>query len=154
MMLHFLIRMISVWFIVILFTLYYSCLLIYRYFVIIYRKQAVENANVAKYVTKKAVKVATKRMKNAGKLLSEKQKAKQFYDEVLKCLCDILVINSIFRASKLTKIMLILNWQIMEWNAELTKEFLSVLDQCEFARYVLGRSNEAMGCLFCHRGSE
>ena len=54
-------------------------------FVIIYRKKAMENANVAKVRTKKANKVATKRMKNAGKLLAENKK-EAFYDEVLKAL--------------------------------------------------------------------
>lgn len=44
-----------------------------------------ENANVAKVRTKKANKVATKRMKNAGKLLAENKK-EAFYDEVLKAL--------------------------------------------------------------------
>ena len=57
-------------------------------FFIIYRKQAAANANVAKMKTKKANKVATKRMKLAGKLLSENKKD-AFYDEVLKAL-DIL----------------------------------------------------------------
>ena len=52
-------------------------------FVVIYRKQAVENANVARVKTKKANKVATKRMKLAGKLLSE-NKVNEFYDKVLK----------------------------------------------------------------------
>ena len=54
-------------------------------FVIVYRKQAMENANVAKVKTKKANKVATKRMKLAGKLLAENKK-NEFYDEVLKAL--------------------------------------------------------------------
>ena len=54
-------------------------------FFIIYRKQAAENANVAKVRRKKANKVATKRMKLAGKLLSENKKD-AFYDEVLKAL--------------------------------------------------------------------
>lgn len=40
----------------------------------IFRKQAAENANVAKVKTKKANKVATKRMKLAGKLLAENRK--------------------------------------------------------------------------------
>ena len=54
-------------------------------FFIIYRKQIAANANVAKMRTKKANKVATKRMKLAGKLLSENKKD-AFYDEVLKAL--------------------------------------------------------------------
>ena len=54
-------------------------------FMMVYRKQAMENANVAKVRTKKANKVAIKRMKNAGKLLADKNSA-AFYDEVLKAL--------------------------------------------------------------------
>ena len=53
--------------------------------IIFFRKQAAENANVAKMKTKKANKVATKRMKQAGKLLAANQK-NEFYDEVLKAL--------------------------------------------------------------------
>ncbi|MEG1562894.1 MAG: BatD family protein, partial [Bacteroides sp.] len=54
-------------------------------FFIVYRKKAAENANVAKMRTKKANKVAAKRMKLAGKLLAENKKD-AFYDEVLKAL--------------------------------------------------------------------
>ena len=56
--------------------------------VVFFRKQAAENANVAKVKTKKANKVATKRMKLAGKLLAENRK-NEFYDEVLKALWGI-----------------------------------------------------------------
>ena len=52
-------------------------------FFIIYRKQAAENANVAKMRTKKANKVATRRLKAAGKYLKEHQK-EAFYNEVLQ----------------------------------------------------------------------
>ena len=43
-------------------------------FIVVYRKQAMENANIAKMKTKKANKVATRRMKLAGKLLAENKK--------------------------------------------------------------------------------
>ena len=60
-------------------------LVLFVVFVIVYRKKAIENANVAKVRTKKANKVAAKRMKNAGRLLAE-NKQEAFYDEVLKAL--------------------------------------------------------------------
>jgi len=112
-------------------------------FVIVYRKQAVENANVAKVRTKKANKVATKRMKNAGKLLSENKK-EQFYDEVLKALWGYISDKLNIPVSKLTKDNVDIELTNYGVNAELTKEFLSVLDQCEFARYAPGDPNEAM----------
>ena len=68
---------------------YYLCylipLLLFVVFAVIYRQKALENANVAKVKTKKANKVATRRMKLAGKLLAENKK-NEFYDEVLKAL--------------------------------------------------------------------
>jgi hypothetical protein len=112
-------------------------------FVIIYRKQAVENANVAKVRTKKANKVATKRMKNAGKLLSE-NKNEEFYDEVLKALWGYISDKLNIPVSKLTKDNVDTELTNYGVSAELTKEFLSVLDQCEFARYAPGDPNEAM----------
>ncbi|KAB6201311.1 BatD family protein, partial [Bacteroides xylanisolvens] len=71
-------------------------------FFIIYRKQAAENANVAKMRTKKANKVATKRMKLAGKLLSENKKD-AFYDEVLKALWGYISDKLNFPVSRLYK---------------------------------------------------
>ena len=71
-------------------------------FVIIYRKKAMENANVAKVRTKKANKVATKRMKNAGKLLAENKK-EAFYDEVLKALWGYISDKLNIPVSKLSK---------------------------------------------------
>lgn len=112
-------------------------------FVIIYRKQAVENANVAKVRTKKANKVATKRMKVAGKLLSENKK-EQFYDEVLKALWGYFSDKLSIPVSKLTKDNVESELTNYGVDAELTKEFLSVLNQCEFARYAPGDPNEAM----------
>ena len=53
--------------------------------VVVYRKQAVESANVAKQKTKKASKVATRRLKIAKQKMREGDKA-GFYDEVLKAL--------------------------------------------------------------------
>ena len=52
---------------------------------VIYRKQAVANANMAKTRTKKAGKVATRRLKMAKKKMVEKDKA-GYYDELLKAL--------------------------------------------------------------------
>ena len=56
---------------------YYLCylipLLLFVVFAVIYRQKALENANVAKVKTKKANKVATRRMKLAGKLLAENE---------------------------------------------------------------------------------
>ena len=112
-------------------------------FFIIYRKQAAENANVAKMRTKKANKVAIKRMKLAGKLLSENKKD-AFYDEVLKALWGYISDKLNIPVSRLSKDNIeekVRNHGVSE---ELMKEFLNALNDCEFARFAPGDENQAM----------
>lgn len=112
-------------------------------FVVIYRKQAVESANVAKVKTKKANKVATKRMKLAGKLLSE-NKVNEFYDEVLKALWGYISDKLNIPVSKLSRDNIEAELSGHGVSEDLIKEFISVLSECEFARYAPGNQNEAM----------
>ena len=112
-------------------------------FFIIYRKQAAENANVAKMRTKKANKVATKRMKLAGKLLSENKKD-AFYDEVLKALWGYISDKLNIPVSRLSKDNIEEKLRNHGVNEELIKEFLNALNDCEFARFAPGDENQAM----------
>ena len=112
-------------------------------FFIIYRKQAAENANVAKMRTKKANKVATKRMKLAGKLLSENKKD-AFYDEVLKALWGYISDKLNIPVSRLSKDNIEEKLGNHGVNEELIKEFLNALNDCEFARFAPGDENQAM----------
>ena len=117
--------------------------LLFIVFVVIYRKQAVENANVAKVKTKKANKVATKRMKLAGKLLSE-NKVNEFYDEVLKALWGYISDKLNIPVSKLSRDNIEAELSGHGVSEDLIKEFISALSECEFARYAPGNQNEAM----------
>ena len=110
---------------------------------VIYRKQAVENANVARVKTKKANKVATKRMKLAGKLLSE-NKVNEFYDEVLKALWGYISDKLNIPVSKLSRDNIEAELAGHGVSEELIKEFIGALSECEFARYAPGNQNEAM----------
>ena len=112
-------------------------------FFIIYRKQAAENANVAKMRTKKANKVATKRMKLAGKLLSGNKKD-AFYDEVLKALWGYISDKLNIPVSRLSKDNIEEKLRNHGVNEELIKEFLNALNDCEFARFAPGDENQAM----------
>lgn len=112
-------------------------------FFIIYRKQAAENANVAKMRTKKANKVATKRMKLAGKLLAENKKD-AFYDEVLKTLWGYISDKLNIPVSRLSKDNIEEKLRNHGVNEELIKEFLNALNDCEFARFAPGDENQAM----------
>lgn len=112
-------------------------------FFIIYRKQAAENANVAKVRTKKANKIATKRMKLAGKLLSENKKD-AFYDEVLKALWGYISDKLNIPVSRLSKDNIEEKLRNHGVNEELIKGFLNALNDCEFARFAPGDENQAM----------
>ena len=112
-------------------------------FFIIYRKQAAENANVAKMRTKNANKVAIKRMKLAGKLLSENKKD-AFYDEVLKALWGYISDKLNIPVSRLSKDNIEEKLRNHGVSEELIKEFLNALNDCEFARFAPGDENQAM----------
>ena len=112
-------------------------------FFIIYRKQIAANANVAKMRTKKANKVAVKRMKLAGKLLAENKKD-VFYDEVLKALWGYISDKLNIPVSRLSKDNI--EEELRKYGVEdaLIKEFLAALNDCEFARFAPGDDNQAM----------
>ena len=116
-------------------------------FMVIYRKQAMENANVAKVRTKKANKVATKRMKNAGKLLAEK-KSEAFYDEVLKALWGYISDKLSIPVSQLSKDNIEEELQKHQVADELIKAFIDTLNDCEFARYAPGNQDEKMDKIY------
>jgi predicted peroxiredoxin len=107
------------------------------------RKQAAANANVAMTRTKKANKVATKRMKAAGKLLAENNKA-AFYDEVLKALWGYISDKLNIPVSQLTKDNVAEKLAASGVSNELTDELLSALNECEFARFAPGDEGETM----------
>lgn len=126
---------------------YYLCylipLLLFVVFAVIYRQKVLENANVAKVKTKKANKVATRRMKLAGKLLAENKK-NEFYDEVLKALWGYISDKLSIPVSQLSKDNIeaeLTNYGVQE---ALIAEFIGVLNECEYARYAPGNENEAM----------
>ena len=116
-------------------------------FMMVYRKQAMENANVAKVRTKKANKVAIKRMKNAGKLLADKNSA-TFYDEVLKALWGYISDKLSMPISQLSKDNIEEELQKHQVADELIQEFINNLNECEFARYAPGNQDEKMDKIY------
>lgn len=118
-------------------------LLLFIVFAVIYRQKALDNANVAKMKTKKANKVATRRMKLAGKLLAENKK-NEFYDEVLKALWGYISDKLSIPVSQLSKDNIeaeLTNYGVQD---ALIAEFIAVLNECEYARYAPGDESEAM----------
>jgi hypothetical protein len=102
-----------------------------------------QNANIALMRTKKANKIATKRLKTANKYLNEDQQ-EAFYDEILKAVWGYLSDKLNIPVSSLTK---------DNAEAELTKygateelicQFRVILDTAEFARFTPAKGHGAM----------
>ena len=115
-------------------------------FSIAYRKQIKANADIAMMRTKKANKVATKRLKMARQYM-QTQKPDNFYEEILRAVWGYL-------SDKLTIPVADLNRENIE--AELLKygvdsslisQFIDILDTGEFARYAPSASGD-MGKLY------
>ena len=116
-------------------------------FVIINRKQAKANANVALMKNRKANKVASKRLKVAGKYLKNHDK-EHFYDEVLKAVWGYLSDKLGLPNSELTKDNVAAELEKYGAGAELIAEFNEILSRCEFAQYAPSQSDEAMDELY------
>lgn len=110
--------------------------------VIIYRKQAVENANMAKVKTKKASKVATRRLKVAKQKMQQKDKA-GFYDEVLKALWGYLSDKLSMPVSELSKDNIATKLAECQVSGDLIEECANIISECEFARYAPTLSGNA-----------
>lgn len=101
---------------------------------IVYRKQAAENANIAKSKNKKAGKVATRRLKVAKQKMADKDKA-GFYDEVLKAIWGYLSDKLIMPVSELSKENIAAELAAHHVSETLIGECTALLGECEFARY-------------------
>ena len=121
--------------------------LVFIVFFIIYRKQIAANANVAKVRTKKANKVAVKRLKLAGKLLADNKKD-AFYDEVLKALWGYVSDKLSIPMSRLSKDNIEEELRNYGVDDALIAEFLKVLDNCEFARFAPADANQGMDKIY------
>lgn len=111
--------------------------------VILFRRKAIENANVSATRTRKANKMALRRMKQAGILLKA-NKQNEFYDEVLKALWGYVSDKLNIPVATLSKDNIASELSKKGVPEEVIAQFIDVLKNCEFARYAPGNQNEAM----------
>ncbi len=126
---------------------YISSSLIFISFFYIYRKQAKENANIALMKTKKANKVAAKRLKSASKFLKEHNK-EMFYDEMIKAIWGYLSDKLNMPLSVLNKDNIEVELRSKGVDDTLIKEFMDIMSTCEFAKYAPAQSDEAMDRIY------
>lgn len=131
--------------------MYYMCYIVlgilFIVFFFIYRKQVKENSDMALVRTKKANKIAVRKLKNAGKLMKENKK-EEFYDEVLRALWGYLSDKLSIPQASLTKDNVETELARYGVDDTLTSEFLDILNTCEFARYAPAQASDAMDKLY------
>ncbi|GBU08057.1 aerotolerance-like protein [Bacteroidales bacterium] len=122
-------------------------LVLFVFFFFYYRKQVKENSNIALLRTKKANKVASKRLKNAGVLLKSGNK-EAFYDETLKAVWGYLSDKLNIPLANLTKDNVDVELNNYGVSQELLDKFRYILDNCEFARYAPSSDAHEMDKVF------
>jgi hypothetical protein len=109
-------------------------LFIFVIVLLLLQKQAKENANVALRNTKRANKVAKKRLKEAQKCLRSGEKSK-FYEETMRALWGYIADKLTIPVSELTKDNVQEKLISHNCDEKLITEFLACLSDCEFARF-------------------
>ncbi|HPH57688.1 MAG TPA: BatD family protein [Bacteroidales bacterium] len=113
----------------------------------IYRKQAKANADLAAVRTRKANKVAVKRLKKASFYLKNQDK-EQFLDEVLRALWGYTSDKLNIPVSQLNKDNIEAQLNRRKVDTEVCAEFLQILQACEFERYAPVTEPQHMGDLY------
>ncbi len=111
--------------------------LIFFVLLIVFRKQAMEMANIDAMRGKKANKVAGKRLKLAAKLMAA-GKSSEFYDEVLRALWGYVADKLSIPVSKLSRENIEEKLSARNASQSDIDTFLEALDECEFERYAPG----------------
>lgn len=117
--------------------LYIVSLLLFAVAVFVYRKRIKDNENVSLVRTKKANSVAVRRLKNAKKLLSN-NRVNEFYDETLKAVWGYMSDKLNIPLSRLSKDNISSELARRGCDETLVADLLSLLNECEFARYAPG----------------
>lgn len=114
---------------------------------VVYRKQIKANADIARMRTKKANKVAVKRLKLANKYLRNNEKDK-FYEESLRAVWGYLSDKLTIPVSELNRENVEAELKAYGVDDILIQQFINVIDTCEFARYAPSQSDKAMDNLY------
>ncbi len=127
--------------------IYIVSLLIFATFTIVYRKQLKESEDVVLSKHKKANKVAKTRLKAASKYLKEHNK-EEFYEAILKAFWGYLSDKLSMPISELNRNNATISLAQRSVSEECCKEFIEIIDACEFARYAPSSSDHALEELY------
>ncbi len=114
---------------------------------IIFRRRAIENADIVKRRAGKANKIAVKRLKKAAGLMKA-NKPGEFYDEVLRALWGFVGDKLNIPVEQLSRDNISQKLEEQQVDDETIRLFLGALDDCEFARYAPGDATGNMNKVY------
>ena len=114
---------------------------------VVFRRRAIENANIVKQRSGRANKVAVKRLKQAHRLMQSGQSG-AFYDEVMRALWGYVGDKLNMPVEQLSRENISQQLTSHQVDPEVIQQFISALDECEFARYAPGDATGNMNKVY------
>lgn len=114
---------------------------------VMFRQRAIDNANIGKMRGKRANKVATKRLRQANRLLKA-NRPNEFYDEVLRALWGYVGDKLNIPVTQLSRENISQQLSLRSVDTETINLFIGALDECEFARYAPGDAHGNMNKVY------
>ena len=114
---------------------------------VIFRKRAIENADLVKRRGKQANKVATKRLKKAEMLMKNNQPS-LFYDEVLRALWGYVGDKLNIPVEQLSRENISSRLAEKHISEDTISQFIEAIDECEFVRYAPGDAKGNMTMVY------
>lgn len=111
---------------------------------VIFRKRAIDNADIVRVRGRKANKIAMKRLRTAYKLMINGNEA-DFYDEVLRALWGYIGDKLNIPVEKLSRENIAEKLLDKHVDDDTTGKFIDALDECEYERYAPGDAAGNMG---------
>jgi len=121
--------------------------LLFIFFVIFWRNHIKLQSNTQLLRNKKAEKLARKRLKTA-KIFLDKRKENEFYDEIFRALWGYLSDKLSIPVSILNKENVEGAFKASKVSAELSDTFITMLNDCEFARFAPGEKEDKMAEIY------
>lgn len=121
----------SYWIILILLFVIFAAVLV------VFRKRAIDNANITQLKIKRANRIATKRLKYANKLMLNNEHDK-FYDEVLRALWGYVGNKLNMPVEQLSRDNISEKLSYKGVSQDIIAMFIKAIDDCEFNRYAPG----------------
>ena len=122
-------------------------LIVFVVLLAVFRKRALDNANISKMRGKKASKVATKRLRTANKLMLNGENG-PFYDEVLRALWGYVGDKLDMPVEQLSRENISEQLAGRGVDEQTVAKFIQALDECEFERYAPGDAKGNMNKTF------